>query len=57
MAFSIEQIIEFINELIIEPRNKSVKWSKITHQTATLRVGYPGQHLASLVTGVKGERT
>jgi len=57
MTFSKEQIIEFINELIIEPRINCVKWSKVTDQTATLRVGYPGQHLASLVTGVKGEKS
>src|SRR3989344_9245917 len=57
MVFAREQIIEFIEELIIEPRKNCAKWSKITDQTATLRIGYPGQHLASLVTGVKGEKT
>lgn len=57
MTFTKEQIIKFIEELIIEPRKNLVKWSKITDQTATLRIGYPGQHLASLVTGVKGEKS
>lgn len=57
MVFIREQIIKFIDELIIEPRKNCAKWSKITDQTATLRIGYPGQHLASLVTGVKGEKT
>jgi len=57
MAFTREQITEFINDLIIEPRKNASKWSEITKQTAHLRVGYPGQHLASLVTGVEGERT
>lgn len=57
MVYSKDQIIEFFEDLIIEPRLKFVKWSKITNQTATLRIGYPGQHLASLVTGVKGEKT
>ncbi len=57
MGFTKEQIIEFISDLIIEPRKNAVKWSKVTHQTAILRIGYPGQHLASLVTGVKGEKT
>lgn len=57
MVFTREQIIKFIDELIIEPRKNCAKWSKITDQTATLRIGYPGQHLASLVTGVKGEKT
>src|SRR3989338_3251276 len=57
MVFTKEQIIDFIEELIIEPRKNCAKWSKVTDQTATLRIGYPGQHLASLVTGVKGEKT
>ena len=57
MSFTRDQIIEFINDLIIEPRKHAVKWSNITKQTAHLRVGYPGQHLASLVTGVEGQRT
>ena len=57
MVFTREQIIKFIDELIIEPRKNCAKWSKVTDQTATLRIGYPGQHLASLVTGVKGEKT
>lgn len=57
MVFTKEQIIEFIEELIIEPRKNCAKWSKVTDQTATLRIGYPGQHLASLVTGVKGEKS
>ncbi len=57
MVFTKEQVIEFIEELIIEPRRNCAKWSKVTDQTATLRIGYPGQHLASLVTGVKGEKS
>lgn len=57
MVFTKEQIIDFIEELIIEPRKNCAKWSKVTDQTATLRIGYPGQHLASLVTGVKGEKS
>jgi len=46
---------EFINDMIIEPRRKGLKWSRITKQTAHLKVGYSGQHLASLVTGLEGE--
>ncbi|PIV70162.1 MAG: hypothetical protein COS08_01675 [Euryarchaeota archaeon CG01_land_8_20_14_3_00_38_12] len=57
MVFTKTQIVEFIEELIIEPRKNCAKWSRITDQTATLRIGYPGQHLASLTTGVKGEKT
>ena len=55
MKTSREQITEFINDMIIEPRKKGLKWSHITNQTAHLRVGYSGQHLASLVTGEEGE--
>lgn len=57
MQVSKEQIAEFIKDLIIEPRIKSLKWSRVTKQTAHLKVGYSGQHLASLVTGVEGEGT
>jgi hypothetical protein len=50
-------IKRLIKELIVEPRLKAIEWAKITKQTPNLRVGYPGQHIASLVTGVEGERT
>ena len=43
--------------LVIRPRRDLVKWAEITKQTPNIKIGYPGQHLASLVTGVKGERT
>lgn len=46
-----------LSELFIEPRKKAVDWSRITQQTPNMKVGYPGQHLASLVTGMPGERT
>lgn len=55
MKVTKETLTEFINEMIIEPRIKALKWSCITNQTAHLKVGYSGQHLASLVTGVEGE--
>lgn len=57
MRVTKEQIVEFINDMIIEPRKKALKWSRVTGQTAHLKVGYSGQHLASLVTGVEGEGT
>jgi len=57
MQVSKEQIAEFINDMIIDPRRKALKWSRVTKQTAHLKVAYSGQHLASLVTGVEGERT
>lgn len=30
------------------------KWSKLTNQTPAAKIGYLGQHLASLITGVSG---
>lgn len=54
---NISLIEEFLTELVLEPRINALKWSKITHQTPNLKIGYPGQHLASLITGVKGKKT
>lgn len=50
-------IKEFLLELVLQPRINALKWSKITYQTPNLRIGYPGQHLASLITGIKGRKT
>ncbi len=52
-----EDIKKLINELFVEPRKNLYKWSKKTRQTAQVRIGYVGQHLASVVTGVKGVGT
>ena len=49
-----EKIREFIKEIIIGPRVNIQKWSSITNQTPNLKMGYPGQHLASLITGMRG---
>lgn len=51
------KIVELLDELIVRPRLDLIRWSRITKQTPNLRIGYPGQHLASLVTGVEGSRT
>jgi hypothetical protein len=51
------QIIKMLDELMLNPRLKLIEWSKITKQTPNVKIGYPGQHLASLVTGVEGSRT
>jgi hypothetical protein len=48
---------EFLEESLIRHRLFYKKWSEITSQTATLKTGYLGQHLASLITGVKGSFT
>lgn len=51
------KIKSLINELILTPRLKALEWSDITKQTPNMKIGYPGQHLASLITGVPGQRT
>lgn len=50
-------IMQLMDELIFQPRLKAITWSKITNQTPNLKIGYPGQHLASFITGMKGEAT
>jgi len=52
-----DKIREFINDMILEPRKKALKWSEITKQTPALNIGYPAQHLASLLTGYEGKRS
>ena len=52
-----ELIKELLFDLVLEPRIKALKWSQITKQSPNLKVGYPGQHLASLVVGMVGEKT
>lgn len=51
------RIIQLINDLVLMPRIKALEWSNITKQTPNMKVGYPGQHLASLVVGMEGART
>lgn len=51
------QIKTLIEELVLAPRLKAMKWSDITKQTPNIKIGYPGQHLASLITGMFGERS
>lgn len=51
------KIRTFISEVILEPRKRMLKWSAITNQTPNLKIGYPGQHLASLILGMKGTGT
>lgn len=52
-----ENIIQFLEDLIIKPRIDIQKWSVITRQTPTLKIGYIGQHLTSLILGMQGVRT
>lgn len=50
-------IIQFLEDLIIKPRRDIQKWAEITKQTPSLKIGYVGQHLASLILGMEGGRT
>ncbi len=52
-----ELVKECIKDLYVDPRNSMRKWSEITNQTAMARLGYPSQHLSSLITGIKGVGT
>jgi len=52
-----ELIKECIKDLYLDPRNLIRKWSQITNQTCQIRMAYPGQHLASVITGIKGMGT
>lgn len=53
----ISQVEQLLTDLFILPRIRAVQWSRVTLQTPNMKVGYPGQHLVSLVTGVTGERS
>lgn len=52
-----ELIKDLLSDLVINPRLQLIKWSKITHQTPNIKIGYPGQHLSSLISGVEGDRS
>lgn len=54
---NLEKIKQLLSELVLQPRLNAIKWSAITRQTPNIKIGYPGQHLASLITGMEGERT
>lgn len=54
---NVTQIKLLLSELVLQPRRNAIKWSRITKQTPNIKIGYPGQHLASLITGMLGERT
>lgn len=52
-----ELIADFLQEVVISPRSVMRKWAKVTNQTPAAKLGYVGQHLASLITGVPGTGT
>lgn len=47
-------IEKFINDIIITPKQMLTQWAQITNQTPAAKIGYVGQHLASLITGIPG---
>jgi len=51
---NLQQIYQFIDEIIVTPKRSLKKWATITNQTPAAKIGYIGQHLASLITGVPG---
>lgn len=50
-------IEDLLSDLVVNPRLQLIKWSKITRQTPNIKIGYPGQHLSSLISGVEGDRS
>ena len=48
---------QLIKDLYIDLRNRVVAWSHITEQTPQARMGYVGQHLVSIVTGIPGGKS
>lgn len=54
---NVNKIRQLLSELVLSPRLRAIQWSQITKQTPNIKIGYPGQHLASLITGMEGERT
>jgi len=48
---------QLIKDLYIDLRKKINEWAELTKQTAQARMGYIGQHLASVVTGYQGGKS
>lgn len=57
IADNVAQTKAMLRDLVLGPRRDLIKWAAVTKQTPNIKIGYPGQHLASLVTGVEGART
>ena len=51
---NLHRLEQFIANAIIAPRRVMKEWSLVTNQTPAVKIGYVGQHLASLITGVAG---
>ena len=50
-------IAKLLTQMVLQPRIVALKWAELTKQTANIKIGYPGQHIASLITGMQGEKT
>lgn len=48
---------ELIKDLFVDLCSKVNKWAALTQQTSQARMGYIGQHLTSIVTGLPGSKT
>lgn len=48
---------QLIFDLYIDLRRRVNQWALLTKQTSQARMGYVGQHLVSIVTGLEGSRT
>lgn len=48
---------QLLVDLYVDLRQRIRRWSEITRQTPQARMGYVGQHLASVVTGFPGGRS
>ena len=51
---NLNNLYKFIDEIIVSPKHLLREWSVITNQTPAAKLGYIGQHLASLITGIPG---
>lgn len=57
IADNVARTKAMLRDLVLRPRRDLIKWAAVTKQTPNIKIGYTGQHLASLVTGVEGART
>lgn len=46
-----------LSDLYVQLRRDLQRWASVTHQTPQPRMGYVGQHLVSVVTGLPGGRS
>ena len=54
---TIEASEQLLQDLYLDLRVKILRWAPLTKQTAQARMGYVGQHLVSVVTGLPGGKS